>query len=113
MTLAGRTVLVTGSTDGVGRLAALRLAEAGARVLLHGRSQEKGDRVRGELRAATGSDQFEYYRADLSSLDEVRRLASAVAAQHQRIDLLISNAGVGFGALNSQREVSAEGHELR
>jgi NAD(P)-dependent dehydrogenase (short-subunit alcohol dehydrogenase family) len=113
MNVAGKTVLVTGSTDGVGRLAALHLAEAGARVLLHGRSQEKGERVQGELRAATGSDRVEYYRADLSSLDEVRRLAAAVAARHERLDLLINNAGIGFGPRNGRREVSADGHELR
>jgi NAD(P)-dependent dehydrogenase (short-subunit alcohol dehydrogenase family) len=113
MNIAGRTVLLTGSTDGVGRLTALRLAEGGARVLLHGRSQEKGERVQGELRAATGSDKLEYYRADLSSLDEVRRLAAAVAARHERLDLLINNAGIGFGPRNGRREVSADGHELR
>jgi NAD(P)-dependent dehydrogenase (short-subunit alcohol dehydrogenase family) len=113
MDVAGKTVLVTGSTDGVGRLTALRLAEGGARVLLHGRSQEKGDRIQGEVRAATGSDQVEYYRADLSSLDEVRRLASAVAARHERLDLLINNAGIGFGPHSGRREVSADGHELR
>jgi NAD(P)-dependent dehydrogenase (short-subunit alcohol dehydrogenase family) len=113
MDVAGKTVLVTGSTDGVGRLTALRLAEAGARVLLHGRSQEKGEHVQGELRAATGSDRVEYYRADLSSLDEVRRLASAVAARHERLDLLINNAGIGFGPRNGRREASADGYELR
>jgi NAD(P)-dependent dehydrogenase (short-subunit alcohol dehydrogenase family) len=113
MNVAGKTVLVTGSTDGVGRLAALRLAEAGARVLLHGRSQEKGERVQGELRATTGSDRVEYYRADLSSLDEVRRLAAAVAARHERLDLLINNAGIGFGPRSGRRDVSADGHELR
>jgi NAD(P)-dependent dehydrogenase (short-subunit alcohol dehydrogenase family) len=114
MKLAGKNVLVTGSTDGVGRLTALRLAEAGARVLLHGRSQEKGERVQGELRAATGSDRVEYYRADLSSLDEVRRLAAAVVARHERLDLLINNAGIGFGPRDGRRrEISADGHELR
>jgi NAD(P)-dependent dehydrogenase (short-subunit alcohol dehydrogenase family) len=114
MNVAGKTVLVTGSTDGVGRLTALRLAEAGARVLLHGRSQEKGERVQGELRAATGSDQIEYFRADFSALDEVRRLAAAVAAQHERLDLVINNAGIGFGPRDGRRrELSADGHELR
>src|SRR5215470_6083549 len=58
MNLADKTVLVTGSTDGVGRLVAQRLAQAGAHVLLHGRNREKGQRTLADIRAATGSDKL-------------------------------------------------------
>ena len=114
MNLADKTVLVTGSTDGVGTLVAQRLAQAGAHVLLHGRSREKGQRTLAEIRAATGSDRLEFHLADLASLMEVRGLAEMVAARHEGLHLVINNAGIGFGPRDAmRREVSREGHELR
>jgi NAD(P)-dependent dehydrogenase (short-subunit alcohol dehydrogenase family) len=114
MDLADKTVLITGSTDGVGKLVAQRLAKAGAHVLLHGRSREKGQRTLAEIRAATGSDRFEFHLADLASLIEVRGLAEMVAARHEALHLLINNAGIGFGPRDAMlREVSRDGHELR
>jgi NAD(P)-dependent dehydrogenase (short-subunit alcohol dehydrogenase family) len=114
MKIADKSVLITGSTDGVGKLVAHRLAQAGARVLLHGRDKEKGERVLAEIRAASGSDKLEFHLADLASLAEVRALAAAVAAKHERLDLLINNAGIGFGPPGAmRREISSDGHELR
>jgi NAD(P)-dependent dehydrogenase (short-subunit alcohol dehydrogenase family) len=114
MDAAERTVLVTGSTDGVGKLVALRLAEGGARVLLHGRNREKGEAALAEIRAAAGSDRLEFHLADLASLDDVRRLAAAVSAKHDRLHVLINNAGIGFGPREAvRREISRDGHELR
>jgi NAD(P)-dependent dehydrogenase (short-subunit alcohol dehydrogenase family) len=74
--LSGKTALITGSTDGVGRLVAKRLGEAGARVLVHGRSRERGERVVADIKKGGGSAEF--LAADLSALAEVRRLAEAV-----------------------------------
>lgn len=114
MMVDDKTVLITGSTDGVGRFVALQLAKGGARVLLHGRDQKKGEDVVREIRAATGSDRLEFHRADLASLDETRRLAEAVAARHDRLNILINNAGIGFGPREAmRREISRDGHELR
>ena len=114
MNLAGKTVLITGSTDGVGKLVAQRLAQAGAHVLLHGRSRDKGQRVLAEIRAATGSERLEFHLADLASLSEVRGLADMVSVRHERLDLLINNAGIGFGPRGApRREASRDGHELR
>jgi len=114
MNLADKTVLITGSTDGVGKLVAQRLAQAGAHVLLHGRSREKGQRTLADIRAATGSDRLEFHLADLASRSEVRGLADMVSARHERLDLLINNAGIGFGPRDAmRREVSRDGHELR
>jgi NAD(P)-dependent dehydrogenase (short-subunit alcohol dehydrogenase family) len=113
MKLAGKTVLITGSTDGVGKLVAQRLAEAGAHVLLHGRSREKGQRVLAEIRAASRSEELEFHLADLASLSEVRGLADMVSLRHDRLDLLINNAGIGFGPRGGARELSRDGHELR
>jgi NAD(P)-dependent dehydrogenase (short-subunit alcohol dehydrogenase family) len=109
-----KTILVTGSTDGVGKLVARGLAAAGARLLLHGRNREKGDAVLREIRAATGSDRIELHVADLASLQDVRRLVATVAAAHDRLDILINNAGIGFGPREAmRREISRDGHELR
>lgn len=114
MDVAEKAILVTGSTDGVGKLVALRLAEGGARVLLHGRNREKGEAALGEIRAASGNDRLEFHLADLASLDDVRRLAAALSAKHDRLHVLINNAGIGFGPREAmRREVSRDGHELR
>jgi NAD(P)-dependent dehydrogenase (short-subunit alcohol dehydrogenase family) len=111
MKVQDKTILITGSTDGVGRHVALRLAAAGARVLVHGRSRERGQAVLDAIRAQ-GAGTAAFYPADLASLAEVRRLAEAVRADHGRIDVLINNAGIG-SAPERGREISADGHELR
>lgn len=108
------TILITGSTDGIGKRTALDLVSMGANVLLHGRSPEKGRAVLKEIEDATGNGELEYYNADLSSLDEVRRLAAAIAIAHPVLDVLINNAGIGTGRRGEERrELSADGHELR
>jgi NAD(P)-dependent dehydrogenase (short-subunit alcohol dehydrogenase family) len=113
MDVRDKTVLITGSTDGVGKLVAQRLAAAGARVLVHGRDEEKGKRVVAEIRTAAGRGKLEYCNADLSSLDQVRSLATAISGGHERLDILISNAGIGFGRDRTRRETSGDGYELR
>jgi NAD(P)-dependent dehydrogenase (short-subunit alcohol dehydrogenase family) len=105
----GRVALVTGATDGLGRALAGELADAGWTVLVHGRDPERIDAAVGEL-AQTAAD-VRAYRADLSSLDEVRRLAGEVLDREQRLDVLVSNAGIGTG--DGRREESADGYELR
>lgn len=107
------TVLVTGSTDGIGKRTALDLAGTGSRVLIHGRSPDRGERTLREIEEATGSGKLEYYNADLSSLAEVRRLAADVSGDHTQLDVLINNAGIGSGGNEHKREVSADGYELR
>jgi NAD(P)-dependent dehydrogenase (short-subunit alcohol dehydrogenase family) len=106
-----KTALVTGSTDGVGRVVAKRLAASGMRVLVHGRDRSRGERVVAELTAAGGSAEF--LPADLASLAEVRRLAQTVQQKTDRLELLINNAGVGTAGPHSTRETSVDGYELR
>jgi NAD(P)-dependent dehydrogenase (short-subunit alcohol dehydrogenase family) len=107
----GKTVLVTGSTDGVGRVVAKRLGASGWRVLVHGRDRARGERTVAEIVDADGSAEF--LAADLASLAEVRRLADAVQKTTKRLDLLINNAGIGSGGPQGTRQTSADGHELR
>ena len=112
MNMDGKTVLVTGSTDGVGRYVAAKLASAGARVLIHGRDEMRAKTLADEIRRQ-GRGEAVFYHADLASLAEVRRLAEAVLADHKRLDLLISNAGIGSQNQGPQRQTSADGYELR
>jgi hypothetical protein len=95
MDLTSKTALITGSTDGVGRLVAVRMAKAGVKVLVHGRNEARAQKLLAEIRAAGGEAAF--YPADLSSLADVRALAEAVRRDHDRLDILISNAGIGSG----------------
>ncbi len=112
MKLDGKTILITGSTDGVGRRVALELGAAGAKVLVHGRDRRRGEQVVAAI-AGTGNPAAMFYGADLSSLDEVRALAAAVRRDQSRLDVLINNAGIGTGAGGRQRRTSTDGHELR
>ncbi len=107
----GKTALISGSTDGVGRVVAKRLGEQGWRVLVHGRDRERGERVVAEIKDAGGTADF--LIADLSSLAEVRRLAGSVQQATRRLDLLINNAGIGSGGPRGTRQTSADGYELR
>jgi NAD(P)-dependent dehydrogenase (short-subunit alcohol dehydrogenase family) len=108
--LDGKTALVTGSTSGLGREVALRLGALGATVIVHGRDTERGREVEAEINDHPRGDAV-FYRADLASLAEVRTLARAVLDNHERLDLLINNAGIGGGA-QTGRSTSADGHEL-
>lgn len=108
------TVLITGATDGIGRGAALELAHRGARVLLHGREASKLGTTEAEIAAESGGDRPESYTADFSSLASVRSLAAGVAARHERLDVLVNNAGIGRGPSGRQKRAeSADGYELR
>ena len=112
MDVDGTTVLITGSTDGVGRYVAGKLAAAGAKVLIHGRDENRARALVEEIKRA-GRGNAMFYQADLSSLAGTRRLAEAVIADHQRLDVFVSNAGIGSRGGGAGRRESADGHELR
>ena len=107
---ARKTVLVTGSTDGLGREVALRLAATGAHVIVHGRNRERGAEVVAAIeREGKGSARF--YRADFTSLAEVRTLAEQILRDYDRLDILINNAGIARIG-QEDRQLSADGQEL-
>ncbi len=94
-----KTILITGSTDGIGLETAKMLTSAGHRVLIHGRSLQKLERAKATLASLSGSARSgagpaEGYAADLSSIKETEALATAIAERHERLDVLINNAGV-------------------
>jgi NAD(P)-dependent dehydrogenase (short-subunit alcohol dehydrogenase family) len=112
MDMRGKTVLITGSTDGVGRYVAGELARNGAHVLIHGRDAARAKALIDEIRGKSGVAPI-FYQADLSSLAGVRQLADAVKADHERIYVFVSNAGIGSQNSGPQRQESADGFELR
>jgi len=105
---AAPAVLITGATSGLGRYLARQLASSGWQVLAHGRDPARV----ADLTAELGGDARGYV-ADLASLGDVRELAVLVRAEVPRLDVLVNNAGIGFGAPGEGRQVSADGHELR
>ncbi len=94
--LAGRTVLITGPTSGIGRAATDAMADLGARIILVGRSQARLDDLRGRLIAAHGEDRFPAVVADLGSLESIRNAVDRIRATEQRLDVLVDNAGAIF-----------------
>ena len=103
-----KTIFVTGSTDGIGKQAAIELAGMGARVILHGRNTSKVRQVMQEIERNTGNSQLDCSAADLSSLQQVRTMAAEIRRKYSRLDVLINNAGVAVKEL----EFSEDGYEL-
>jgi NAD(P)-dependent dehydrogenase (short-subunit alcohol dehydrogenase family) len=94
--MSGKTVLITGATDGIGQQVAKEIAALGARIVIAGRSHEKCERTVGEVIAFSGNSDVHYLVADLSSMEEVRMLADAFQARYDRLDVLMNNAGASF-----------------
>jgi NAD(P)-dependent dehydrogenase (short-subunit alcohol dehydrogenase family) len=105
---------VTGSTDGLGRGVAERLAREGATVLLHGRDPVKLASAAHEIRDTTGNERIRTYLADFRSLGAARGLANEIESDNHRLHVLVNNAGVGSGKpAGTTREESDDGYELR
>ena len=102
------TILVTGATDGLGRRVAQVVAAKGATMLLHGRNPERLKATLEELRIQPGSEKVSSYLADLSSLGAVRGLADRIHSEHDRLDVLVNNAGI----IARERRESEDGYEL-
>jgi len=105
-----RVVFITGSTGGLGRETALALAHGGDHVILHGRNTDRARELMARIEA-DGNGSARFYKADLSSLDETKDLASAILSDYERLDVLVNNAGV-FLPNRRDRQVTRDGHEL-
>jgi NAD(P)-dependent dehydrogenase (short-subunit alcohol dehydrogenase family) len=92
--MQGKTVLVTGATDGIGKQTAIKLARMGAQVIVHGRRVQRCKDALVDISATSGRNDLRYIVADFSRLDEVRRMADEFRRDYDRLDVLINNAGV-------------------
>jgi NAD(P)-dependent dehydrogenase (short-subunit alcohol dehydrogenase family) len=103
-----KTILITGSTDGIGKQTALELAAMGAGVILHGRNKSTAKQVLQEIEQKTGNDQLDFFIADLSSLHQIRTMGAEIRRKYNRLDVLINNAGVAMNTF----EISDDGYEM-
>ena len=103
----GKVCLVTGATDGIGKVSARVLAELGAKVIIVGRNPEKSAIVLAELRSISGNENIDLLMADLAVMQEVRDLAEQVISRYDRLDVLLNNAGGYF----TKHEITSDGLE--
>jgi NAD(P)-dependent dehydrogenase (short-subunit alcohol dehydrogenase family) len=108
MSIQGKICLITGGTNGIGKVTAQALAQMGATVVIVGRNAEKTAQVVEEIRAASGNKNVDFLLADLSSQQEVRRLAAEFKSKYSRLHVLLNNAGAVF----MQRQLSVDGIEM-
>ena len=104
----GKVCLVTGATDGIGKVSARVLAELGAKVIIVGRNPEKSAIVLAELRSISGNENIDLLMADLAVMQEVRDLAEQVIIRYDRLDVLLNNAGGYF----TKHEITSDGLEM-
>jgi NAD(P)-dependent dehydrogenase (short-subunit alcohol dehydrogenase family) len=105
--MQGKTVIITGATSGIGEVAAIRLAEQGARIVFTARDKGRADATMAALRKANPNADHAVHMADLSTLAEMKRVGH-ILAQEPRIDVLVNNAG----ALFNKRQETADGLEM-
>lgn len=104
----GKRVLITGATNGIGEVTAVELAKAGADLTLVARSKDKADATLAKLRTAAPNANVEFLFGDLSVMSEVQRVANEFKRKHQRLHVLVNNAGATF----SSRQVTSDGFEM-
>jgi NAD(P)-dependent dehydrogenase (short-subunit alcohol dehydrogenase family) len=108
MTMQGKICLITGGTNGIGKSTAQSLAQMGATVVIVGRNTQKTAQVVEEIRSATGNDTVDSLLADLSSQQDVRRLADEFKSKYSHLHVLLNNAGAVF----MQRQLSVDSIEM-
>lgn len=106
--MQGKICLVTGATNGIGKITAMALAKQGATVVIIGRNAQKTQETQEEIRRESGNAQIDYIVADLSSMAQVRAAAQTFRSKYKQLHVLVNNAG----ALFNERQVSADGYEM-
>jgi NAD(P)-dependent dehydrogenase (short-subunit alcohol dehydrogenase family) len=105
--LKGKTCLITGATQGIGLATAIGIAKAGAKMVLVGRSPERSASAVEEVKTKSGNSDVTLLLADLSSQESVRKLAAEFKSRHDRLHVLLNNAG----GVNTKRSVTVDGIE--
>src|SRR5262245_14025254 len=103
----GKSILVTGGTSGIGLEASVELARRGARVVLVGRDPQRSEAAVAAVKTRSGSAEVSHLLCDFSSQADIRRLAEAVLAGHDRLHVLVNNAG----GVNKKRQLTVDGIE--
>lgn len=102
-----KVILITGSTDGIGKEAAIKLVEMGAHVIIHGRNQKKAELTMKDIKKKTNLHSVSTIYADLASIDQINTMADDIYKNFDRLDVLINNAGI----YRPQRQLSHDGIE--
>lgn len=106
--MKGKRILITGATSGIGKEIALALAQMGGELIIVSRSEEKCQQVVNQIQDQTSNPAVEFFKSDLSSQKDIRRLAKAVQEKYDRLDVLVNNAGGFFW----KRKESVDGIEM-
>lgn len=106
--MQGKTISISGATNGIGKQSALELAKMGAQIVIIGRNKAKTEETLREIQSSSGNKDVHALIADLSSMAEVRRVADDFKKQYARLDVLLNNAGSFF----SERQESVDGYEM-
>ena len=106
--MKGKIVLITGSTDGIGKQTALDLARMGANVIIHGRDPQRVQAAKEEVIKKSGNNHIETLLADFSSLAQVKRMTVEILAKYSRLNVLVNNAGVFL----LDRKLTTDGLEM-
>lgn len=104
-----KTIFITGSTDGIGKLTATKLAKDGHQIILHGRNSEKLENTISKIKENTTNNQISGFVSDLSDFKSIQKMTSELANAFSKIDVLINNAGV----FNSSIEQNQNGLDMR
>jgi len=105
--LVKKVILITGSTDGIGKEAAIQLVNKGSHIIIHGRNEKKALEALKEIQNKTNQTDLSYIAGDLSSLSEIKSLVNEIHSNFNKLDILVNNAGI----LNNQRKITKEGLE--
>ena len=104
-----KTILITGTTSGIGKVTSMELARAGHAIVMANRNREKSEALQAEIIRESGNDNIALLDLDLASLDSVRECATAFKAQYGKLDILLNNAGLTCPA----EVITSDGYELQ
>jgi retinol dehydrogenase 12 len=103
--LNNKIILITGATSGIGKVAAIELARMGAYLILHGRNEQKAQTVKEEVISKCGHNNVDIIIGDMSSIDDVRKMAEQFNTKYERLDVLINNAG---GVMDAVKQTTVD-----